>query len=809
MSLPPPHAAARFIPGSVLLDRFRIVERIGHGASGEVYRADDLRLGQPVALKFLPREIGDQPARLQALFAEVRLARHVSHPGVCRVHDIVEWDGTHALSMEFVDGEDLASLLRRIGRLPADKVVALAHELCAGLAAMHEQGVLHRDLKPANVMIDGRGHARITDFGLAELHGHRGEPDTIAGTPAYMAPEAFVAGHSPTVQSDLYGLGLVLYEIATGCPAFEAATVRDIIRLRTEGPPRAPSDHVRELDPALERAIMRCLDPDPARRPRSARAVAAVLPGGDRLAAAIAAGEIPAPDMVASATTRADALRRATAWLCMTALVAGLALVVVVAPRTRLVPTLMIPEPAESMAEHARALLRERGIARPAADRAYGFEYDESVIDRMAGNPSRAQWHNLSEVSPPVVTFWYRESPAPMVPAGPRYRVSYVDPPWASGMTGVRLGTRGDLVQIDGPLGTGLPLAHPPEASAIAGADIDARPGRAGLSTSGRDPVSVTRLFAHAFRPAMFLASMLIGAWLARRNLRRGRVDTRRALRVAVAMAALRALSWVFGAHLTAASATEQIRSVLAWGLYDFAYGGLFYVAVEPYARQFWPRLLVAWARLVDGRHADARVGRDLLLGSLTGTALALMVAAHQAAPAWFGAPPGRPDNVGYIEHQLASLLGTRQQIAEILGLLHSNVVLIMGFVVILVVARLLLRRTALAIIASFLVFAPQALPRGDFFAIDITLAALSTLLLLGVLMRFGLLAAMVGLATHTLLQSAPIGMGMQSWPAIRTVVVLAIVLGIGVYGFWRSLTRPAAIEDVLFPAPAIRPRGA
>src|SRR6185503_17659412 len=118
---------------------------------------------------------------------ELRAARLVSHPNVCRVHDIGEVDGHPFLSMEYIDGEDLASLLRRIGRLPQDKALDVARQLCAGLAAAHDKGVIHRDLKPANVMLDGRGNVRITDFGLAGL------PDEIApglaGTPAYMAPE--------------------------------------------------------------------------------------------------------------------------------------------------------------------------------------------------------------------------------------------------------------------------------------------------------------------------------------------------------------------------------------------------------------------------------------------------------------------------------------------------------------------------------------------------------------------------------------------------------------------------------------------
>ena len=792
MTVPPSdRPAARFIPGSVLVGRYRVVECIGRGGTGEVYRADDLKLGQPVALKFLSAELGEHPDRFQTLFAEVRLARHVSHPAVCRVHDIIEVDGTHALCMEFVDGEDVAALLRRIGRLPADKAIAIVHELCAGLTAIHERGVIHRDLKPANVMIDGRGHARITDFGLAGLQGGGADPDAIVGTPAYMAPEAFVRGHIPTIQSDLYSLGLVMYELFTGRAAFEATTVRELMRLRERDPMR-PSARLAEIDPVVERVIMCCLEPEPARRPPSARMVAAALPGGDPLAAAIAAGETPAPELVAAASNRMEALHQGTAWSCLGALLLGLAVVTVVSPRTRVVPALTLPEPAEVMAGRARELLRTFGAAAPAADRVYGYDFDESILDSIvATNPSHSRWQALSRARPPVVTFWYRESPAPMVPAGPWYRATYTDPPWATGMVGVRLDGLGGLIRIDGLASPGMPQATP---SAL---PITARPHTAAPARPV-DPVSATRNLGHALRPALFLAAMLIGAWLARRNLRAGRGDTRRALRVATAMMALRILVWLLGAHHTLGSVTEQFRSALAWGLYDFAYGWVFYVAIEPYARRFRPRLLTSWARLVDGQLADARVGRDLLIGCLAGTVLALLVAAHQAAPVLFGAPPNRPDNVGYVENQLASLLGHRQQLAEIFVLLHSSIVLVMGFVVILVMARIILRNAAVAVVASFLIFVPLALPHGEILALDVGLAVGSTLILLWVMLRFGLLAAAVGLATHALLQSAPLGMAMDSWPASRTGVVLGIVVGVGVYGFSRSLRRRDVLRDVL-----------
>ena len=170
--------------------RYRIVERLGRGGMGEVYRADDLKLGQAVALKFLPAELDRDSARLMQLHNEVRMARQVSHPNVCRVYDIDEVDRHTFISMEYVDGEELASILRRFGRFSPDRAIELGRQICAGLAAAHERGVIHRDFKPANVMIDGSGKVRIADFGLAGLAGEA----LRAGTPAYMAPEQIAGG---------------------------------------------------------------------------------------------------------------------------------------------------------------------------------------------------------------------------------------------------------------------------------------------------------------------------------------------------------------------------------------------------------------------------------------------------------------------------------------------------------------------------------------------------------------------------------------------------------------------------------------
>ena len=159
----------RFAPGALFDARYRIIGLLGRGGMGEVYRADDMRLGQPVALKLLPEDLRHDPVRLAQFHNEVRTARQVSHPNVCRVYDIGEAEGALYLSMEYVDGEDLATSLRRIGRFPEDKAADIARQLCAGLAAAHQRGVIHRDLKPANVMLDGAGRVRVMDFGLAAV----------------------------------------------------------------------------------------------------------------------------------------------------------------------------------------------------------------------------------------------------------------------------------------------------------------------------------------------------------------------------------------------------------------------------------------------------------------------------------------------------------------------------------------------------------------------------------------------------------------------------------------------------------------
>lgn len=203
-----------FAAGDLLAGRYRMIARAGRGGMGDVWRADDLVLETQVALKLMRSA---NPLDRTRILQEVRLARQITHPAVCRVFDVGEAGETIFLSMEFVPGEDLAALLRRSGRLTSARVIEIAHQICAGVAAAHAEGVLHRDLKPANVLIDPDGRVRITDFGIAVCTGDGG-PQAVMGTPGYMAPEQFDANGRVSERTDVYAIGVILYELVTGQP---------------------------------------------------------------------------------------------------------------------------------------------------------------------------------------------------------------------------------------------------------------------------------------------------------------------------------------------------------------------------------------------------------------------------------------------------------------------------------------------------------------------------------------------------------------------------------------------------------------
>jgi serine/threonine-protein kinase len=384
----------RFLPGTMLAERYRIVGMLGQGGMGEVYRADDLELGQSVALKFLPNKLVDDRRSLERFRGEVRLARQVSHPNVCRVYDIGQIDGQWFLSMEYVDGEDLAQLLTRIGRFAADRATELARQLCLGLHAAHEKGVLHRDLKPANIMIDGRGKLLITDFGLAEISEQVREDDIRSGTPAYMSPEQ-LAGREVTERSDIYSLGIILHEVYTGKPVWEAGSMAELFQKRKSSPAPTPSSHISDLDPVVDRVIQRCLEADPDKRPASALAVIAALPGGDPLLAALAAGETPSPEVVAASGDQLGLSLRA-AGIVLGCIVALLAVCCRFAESTYLVNQVPMEKQPAVLLQTAKEIIRQDlGYQDLPDDEAYDY------YDMHAGYRTNTENREI--------LFWYRQ----------------------------------------------------------------------------------------------------------------------------------------------------------------------------------------------------------------------------------------------------------------------------------------------------------------------------------------------------------------------------------------------------------------
>ena len=259
--------------------RYRVVGLLGRGGMGAVYRVYDKDLEREVALKLIRSDIAEDPETLGRFKREIQLSSKVTHRNVLRVYDLGESDGIKFLTMQLVSGEDLAAVIRA-GQLPTDRLVRIFRQICEGLEAAHEQGVIHRDLKPQNVMLGPGDIVYLTDFGLAKSHGQSGMTQTgaVLGTPFYMSPEQ-VKGQETDRRSDIYSLGVILYQMATGTLPFTGRTPYEVMLQRTQRPPRPASELNPELPPFLSRILERCLQIDPSLRYQTVAEILADLEG--------------------------------------------------------------------------------------------------------------------------------------------------------------------------------------------------------------------------------------------------------------------------------------------------------------------------------------------------------------------------------------------------------------------------------------------------------------------------------------------------------------------------------------------------
>ena len=238
---------------------------------GKVYRALDKKLGEEVALKLIKPEISSDKETIQRFSNELKLARKIAHRNVGKMYELMEADGTHFITMEYVPGQDLRGLIRQTGQLTAAKALSIARQVCEGLAEAHALGVVHRDLKPGNILIDKDGNARIMDFGIARSLKAKGITGlgVMIGTPEYMSPEQ-VEGKEVDQRSDIYSLGIILYEMLTGQVPFEGDTPLAIaVKHKTEVP-RDPRLVNAQIPEDLSRVVLKCLQKDKEKRYQSA-----------------------------------------------------------------------------------------------------------------------------------------------------------------------------------------------------------------------------------------------------------------------------------------------------------------------------------------------------------------------------------------------------------------------------------------------------------------------------------------------------------------------------------------------------------
>jgi serine/threonine-protein kinase len=813
----------RFLPGVLLAGRYRIVGLLGKGGMGEVYRATDLTLGQSVALKFLPASAAENNFLLERFHGEVRIARQISHPNVCRVYDIGETEGMPFISMEYVDGEDLASLLPRIGRLPADRAVSTARKICAGLAAAHAKGVIHRDLKPHNIMLDKRGEIVIMDFGLAAIADQLSGPEARNGTPAYMAPEQ-LKGTEVTSRSDIYALGLVLYEIFTGRKPYDAKTIKDLISLQESAQLTSMTSIAADIDPAVEHVIRRCLDPDPAKRPADALLVSAALPGGDPLAAALAAGETPSPELVA-ASGKTEGMSMKYAWLCL-AIVLG---TVIATPMLKQQKQAFMQTPLEFspdvLKQKARDFAVSFGHTAHPVDTDFGLDQRLSLITYLDRRPAPRDFKTwLASEAPAIGT--YRESQDAMI-AEPLGHITETNPPLITpGSVKVLVEAGGRLRGFEAiPLDTTAAIAPIPFETVFQAAGFD--PSRFGEVPPRTEPTVPTDML-RAWKgphpaipginpqidigwwkgritwvkftwpwtvtgtaktnpfiadlqavvlPLLVAVGLFFAVLFARRNWKQDRADRRGAFVVGLSMFSLNLAAWAAAVHFAPTGAMAHISGN---GLADSITAGavylVLYLALEPALRLRWPHAIITWNRALAGRWKDPQVGSHIMIGLALGAFLVLFGMVRDLTTV----KTEGLDTLG----GMYLINGTRFWIAGVLDRAQSALTTGIEIFFVLFGLRQLLRRDWLAALVGGILFSllqsdlQNSLNwQGELAVYLVILTALTF-----ALVRFGLLVCITAVFAMNTVNGITLGTDWNTWYAptgLATILLLLLITGI------------------------------
>jgi hypothetical protein len=430
------------VPSSAIGGRFELIGELGSGGMGSVYRARDTVSGEIIALKLLRSDLARDDSGLERFREELRMARSITHANVCRIHDLHVADGTAAISMELVEGDSLRHLLARVGPLSVQTAVRLMTDIGEAVREAHERGVVHRDLKPENIMVDRQGRAKVMDFGIAHRAGASAErAGAIVGTPAYMSPEQ-ASGQHADQRSDIYALGLILFEMLTGRTPFTGPTTREMLRKHIEEPP--PS--LRSLDPALpehlDRLVARCLEKAPANRLSS---VAELM---DALANPTAEIAIPVPPDLISWR------RRDTVLLCLGAL----SLVYIFLIGEHLVPALQQPLQIDE-------IVAKREADKIASRLGYTIQVSEVALQYTARQYQDAA---AAAMTPNLVTPYYSKRLSEIdLPV--YWSVVFGSPAWQHGMEPeagrIMLDRQGHLIEYARELSRGLtylPQYKPP-----------------------------------------------------------------------------------------------------------------------------------------------------------------------------------------------------------------------------------------------------------------------------------------------------------------------------------------------------------